>query len=176
MFAVNFKFWIFSTKKNRTPGASLLVVGGVQKGPRGSLSRCEQPLQAWVSSWDPCRVLRGCELGQLSAQFKLIYLLLQRLRASTSQAPFHSPPFSSLQKPSDGGFHPPTAPGLPHSACYVCQSVADIRETAMDKYSFEFCPSFCVSAFSWFCLKLSVNPFPPLFLHGPDEGVRSTWG
>lgn len=87
--------------------------------------------------------------------------------------PFHTPPFTTLQSPSDLGLL--TAPEA-HSFII---SVVDIRDKVMDKYSFELCPASGSQLPLSFCLELSsifFFFFFPLFLHGAGGCFRSIWG
>ena len=160
------QFWIFSTKKNRTPRASLLVVGGVQKGPGGSLSRCEQPLQVWAA-FPGMSVLLGPMQSPLGLRTGTAVCPIQAHILASSEAQslhFPKPPSTALPSVPCRAHLMVSSPYCPWSysliASCVCQSVAELEIQRWDKYSFEFCPSFRVSASSRFCLKLSVLFFP----------------
>lgn len=175
------QFGIFSIKKNnRTPRALLLGVGGVQKGPGGSLSRCERPLGTHAESsgavnWD----------GPLPSSANV--LASSEAWSLHFPSPLPQPSLQFIAEPIWWGVSSPYCSRVLFIASCVCRSVVDIRDTAMSvccrlqRYSDGQIQLWILPLVPGFSL-LSVLPeiaslsFFSVFLHGADECVGSTWG
>ena len=79
-----------------------------------------ESLQVWVSSWDPCRVLRGCELGRPSAQFSSCTCFFRGLESPLPKPPSTALPSVHCRTHLMGGFIPVLLQGLTHSLPPVC--------------------------------------------------------
>lgn len=155
-------FECFQLKKNiLTPRALLLAICRVQRVWRAASSL------GLRGSQDSCRILWGYKSAQFSSPTCFF----------TGVEPhFPGPPFILLSSvPSDLRFISPWAYSF--IACCMCQSL-DIRDTAMNKYTFEFCLPPRFQPLLIFSLGLSVSLFLffLLFLYGAGEYFRSIWG
>lgn len=146
-------FECFQLKKNiLTPRALLLAICRVQKGMESSLFIRLERLSGFMQS----------PLGYESAQFSSPTCFFTGVEPHFPGPPFI--PFSSV--PSDLRFTSPWAYSF--IACCMCQSL-DIRDTAMNKYAFEFCLPPRFQPLLIFSLGLSVSLFPFFF-------AFSVWG